>query len=494
MLTSKKIEINLDNLIETIQATKNCPWTKSLKIKDITNLIDIEVDELSDAIEMNDTNNIIEELGDIFWNMCLIVMISKNEGHNISYHNIFDHVINKMKSRYTWISFKDKPASELANSIEDVEKIWNRHHNNKYGKKERLKRDLKILNNKKDSVARKRKRSEEKLGKIIIKIFETQENLKVETSSDVIKKNSRCYVFCSDSNKYSKNILDEVQKLGKLLSQNKIDCINNGKINGCVDKLNRSIYDSKGISIGIIHEKFNNFNYPLISERIIAIGPDLNDAKRKIKDLSDGFIALPGGIETISEIWDIISDITIELLQKPIIIVNINGYYNNIINQVNQEIKNNNIKYKFFNRKSNNCLIFFVSNVNEAINIFNNYIKKKLNFNNKNIIFILMSNAKNIDLDENIKYNNFSAKEFRDNGIKIDFFYKIKLIDNANELFKGDSIKIDQKYFIIGNIKYNKKKNPISYSIYGSEKDYVKNIPWNYKCIKKVIGEYCTKN
>jgi hypothetical protein len=107
---------------------------------------------------------------------------------------------------------------------------------------------------------------------------------------------------------------------------------------------------------------------------------------------------------------------------------------------------------------------------------------------------------KNIDIDDNLKkielnkvlpLNCRSAKLIKDNGIDIGPFYKINLVDDANEMFKGDNININQKYFIMGDFKYDSNKEPISYNICGSSSCYVKDIPWDYPCIKKVLGVFC---
>ena len=43
----------------------------------------------------------------------------------------------------------------------------------------------------------------------------------------------------------------------------------------------------------------------------------------------------------------------------------------------------------------------------------------------------------------------------------------------------------------MGDFKYDSEKNPISYNILGSSSSCVQNIPWDFPCIKKVIGPFC---
>ena len=310
------------DLIETIKFTFNdCPWTKSLKPKKIMEYLDLEIDELNDAIEKKNNENIIEEIGDIIWNLFSLIQLNFSNNKNISFDNILDKTNKKMIERYTWVSFRNRPRKVIAKTKDDVEKIWNSQHDNNYGRVARLKRDISVLNNKKDKISRKRRRSEEKLHSIELKLHETKNSLaKVSGCSSKSKKKLRCCVFCSSSKNTDKKFLKEAEKLGKILSENNIDCINGGGLDGCMGELNKTIYKNKGKTIGITHEIWTNYpNYKKhkwITEEIISIGSDLSDRKKIMKNLANFFVALPGGFGTFDEIMNVISNISIGLLKK----------------------------------------------------------------------------------------------------------------------------------------------------------------------------------
>jgi len=57
----------------------------------------------------------------------------------------------------------------------------------------------------------------------------------------------------------------------------------------------------------------------------------MHQRKLKIHELSDGFIALPGGFGTLEELFEIITWSQLGLHQKPIGLLNSNGFYNNLI-------------------------------------------------------------------------------------------------------------------------------------------------------------------
>jgi len=58
---------------------------------------------------------------------------------------------------------------------------------------------------------------------------------------------------------------------------------------------------------------------------------NMHQRKLKMHDLSDGFIALPGGFGTLEELFEIITWAQLGLHQKPIGLLNTNGFYNDLI-------------------------------------------------------------------------------------------------------------------------------------------------------------------
>ena len=56
----------------------------------------------------------------------------------------------------------------------------------------------------------------------------------------------------------------------------------------------------------------------------------MRERKQKMEDLSDGFVVLPGGIGTFEEFFEILTLRELNRHNKPIILYNVNGYYNRI--------------------------------------------------------------------------------------------------------------------------------------------------------------------
>jgi uncharacterized protein (TIGR00730 family) len=67
----------------------------------------------------------------------------------------------------------------------------------------------------------------------------------------------------------------------------------------------------------------------------------MHERKQMMADLSDGAIALPGGCGTFEELLEIITWKQLGLYLNPVIILNIDGYYDHLIAQLNQAIDEN---------------------------------------------------------------------------------------------------------------------------------------------------------
>ena len=67
----------------------------------------------------------------------------------------------------------------------------------------------------------------------------------------------------------------------------------------------------------------------------------MHERKQMMADLSDGAIALPGGCGTFEELLEIITWKQLGLYLNPVIILNVDGYYDHLIAQLNQAISEN---------------------------------------------------------------------------------------------------------------------------------------------------------
>ncbi|MDD5147989.1 MAG: MazG nucleotide pyrophosphohydrolase domain-containing protein [Candidatus ainarchaeum sp.] len=99
-------------------ARKNCPWEKGQTIEKRLKELKGEVEELAQAIEKNDLENMREEFGDVFWDLMAIGIIAE-EKKLFSIKGALEEVNKKIRNRKPWIYGKEKITT-----IEEAEKRW----------------------------------------------------------------------------------------------------------------------------------------------------------------------------------------------------------------------------------------------------------------------------------------------------------------------------------------------------------------------------------
>lgn len=141
----------------------------------------------------------------------------------------------------------------------------------------------------------------------------------------------RICVFCGSS-KGNYSIYEETANiLAMEIVKNDLTMVYGGGSIGIMGVLSDKILSMNGKVIGVIPK----FLYDLevghddVTELIIV--ESMHERKQKMAEISDGFLALPGGFGTMEEMSEILTWIQLKLIQKPIGILNINGFFNHFL-------------------------------------------------------------------------------------------------------------------------------------------------------------------
>jgi uncharacterized protein (TIGR00730 family) len=85
-----------------------------------------------------------------------------------------------------------------------------------------------------------------------------------------------------------------------------------------------------GVVIGIIPKSFaRKVSHDGLTE--LHVVDSMHERKQMIFDLSDGFVALPGGLGTLDEVFELLTWTQLGLHKKPCGILNVCGYYNHLL-------------------------------------------------------------------------------------------------------------------------------------------------------------------
>lgn len=148
-------------------------------------------------------------------------------------------------------------------------------------------------------------------------------------------------VYSASSTKIDKVYFDAAIELGKILAAKKINIINGAGCLGLMAAISDSALNAGGSVTGII-PKFmveQNWHHKGLTRMIET--KTMHERKSLMAEMSDASIALPGGCGTLEELLEVITWKQLGLYLKPIVILNINGYFNPLLEMLNKAIEEN---------------------------------------------------------------------------------------------------------------------------------------------------------
>jgi len=138
-------------------------------------------------------------------------------------------------------------------------------------------------------------------------------------------------VFCG-SNVGTKEIYTQkAQELGRLLAQQELELVYGGGNVGLMGIIADEVLAKGGRVTGVIPNFLMEKELGHTGATDLILTESMHERKQKMADLSDAFIAMPGGAGTLEEISEIFTWAQLGLHQKPIALLNVQGYYDDLI-------------------------------------------------------------------------------------------------------------------------------------------------------------------
>lgn len=146
-------------------------------------------------------------------------------------------------------------------------------------------------------------------------------------------------VFCGSSEGNDNEIINAASQLGEALAKNDITLVYGAAKIGIMGLIAKSTLESNGKVIGIIPEflKLKEVVHLGLTELITT--QNMHDRKLLMQNKSDGFITMPGGMGTMEELFEIITWLQLGLHSKPIGLLNVNHYYDDLILMLEKMVK-----------------------------------------------------------------------------------------------------------------------------------------------------------
>lgn len=179
-------------------------------------------------------------------------------------------------------------------------------------------------------------------------------------------------VYCGSSSKSSAVFKQASKELGEIIAQENLTLVFGGGHVGLMGIVSDSVLDGGGEVVGIIPEHIAEKEIAHNNLSELHVVDTMHERKQMMVDRSDAFIIMPGGLGTMDEFFEIFTWWQLGLHDKPIIIINVEGYWTPLL-----EMLDNIIEHKFA-REDDRKYLCVIDNVKDITHALTNAKQEKI--------------------------------------------------------------------------------------------------------------------
>lgn len=138
-------------------------------------------------------------------------------------------------------------------------------------------------------------------------------------------------VFCSANGQIDPDFFLATEELGRWMAQNGHDLVFGGVNQGLMECIAQAVHEGGGRTIGVVPTIVEKTGRTSQYVEVEICCDNLTDRKQLMMDQSDVFVALPGGIGTLDEVFTVASSATIGYHDKLVVLLNLKGFWNPLI-------------------------------------------------------------------------------------------------------------------------------------------------------------------
>lgn len=145
-------------------------------------------------------------------------------------------------------------------------------------------------------------------------------------------------VYCGSRRGLPEAHRHDAMALGRLLADNDITLIYGGGHVGMMGIIADATLAAGGKVIGVIPVSLREKEAAHDGLTELHVVDDMHQRKALMAELADGFIAMPGGLGTLEELFEMLTWQQIGIHEKPVGLLNSNGYYDHLLTFLNQTV------------------------------------------------------------------------------------------------------------------------------------------------------------
>lgn len=183
---------------------------------------------------------------------------------------------------------------------------------------------------------------------------------------------NKIVVFCGSSLGFNSVYKEAAIELGNYFVNNTIGLVYGGGKIGMMGVLSDTILAQNGEVIGVIPKLLEKEEVVHSGVEEMIVCKNMSERKVIMSKLVDGYITLPGGFGTLDELFEVLTLNQLHIEQKPVGLLNINGFFDAILLQIDKMVEEGYVK------PENKKLLIVANSVNELMQKMNNYSAPKI--------------------------------------------------------------------------------------------------------------------
>jgi uncharacterized protein (TIGR00730 family) len=169
-------------------------------------------------------------------------------------------------------------------------------------------------------------------------------------------------VFCASSDGVHPVYRKTAEELGRALAERNIGLVYGGAKVGLMQAVAQASLESSGRVIGVIPECLVDYEIAHHGITELHITDTMHSRKALMSTHADAYIALPGGFGTFEELFEVLTWQTLKLHAKPVLLLNINGFYDKLLDFLDHCVEHGMLKEK------NRGVLLVADSVDDALN------------------------------------------------------------------------------------------------------------------------------
>jgi len=165
---------------------------------------------------------------------------------------------------------------------------------------------------------------------LVITLFFKVAKIKNLTFAKIYRMKKIC-IFCGSSMGYDPIYREKAAELGRILADNDCELLYGGGNVGLMNIIAEVMKQRHRRIVGSITQHLLDMRVgrPDIDELIVV--ETMSERKKILEDMADAFIAMPGGVGTMDEFFEVMVLSQLRVFDKPVALFNVNGYYDDIV-------------------------------------------------------------------------------------------------------------------------------------------------------------------